>query len=235
MPWAPLVVKKGSKSRWRTASGMPTPVSATASSAASGGALPDAPWIGRTATVTCPVSGQGVDGIEQEIDQHFAERRRIAQHRRGVDQVELYRDGAPFALRLVLPAGAGQLDRLARHRTKIDGLKVAGVDRAGVLAHAGDGGRAVPRGPLNGLDTLPLLAVAYLPQQHFGPSQDSGQQVVEVVGNPHGQLAGGSQSLRPDQQGRLTRALDGDGGGGGKPIARVSSSAPKRPARGSVA
>jgi hypothetical protein len=115
------------------------------------------------------------------------------------------------------PAGPVQLDRLPGQRPEVDGAELAGVHRSAVLAHARHRGRPVPGGALDGGQALPLLRVAHLSQQHLGSSQDGGEEVVEVVGDAHRQLAGGAQALRPDELRRLAGALERHGRGGGEP------------------
>ena len=111
-------------------------------------------------------------------------------------------------------ASAPQIDRAER----------AGVHGPAVLAHPRHRGRPVPGGPLDGRQALPLLRVAHLPQQHLGAPQDGGQQVVEVVGHAHRQLAGGPQALRAHELRRLAGALEGHGRRAANPRASVSSS-----------
>jgi hypothetical protein len=78
---------------------------------------------------------------------------------------------------------------------QVDQPELGRVDRPAVFAHARHDRRAVARRAPDRLQALALFRIPHLTEQHLSPPEDGGQEVVEVVGHAHRQLARRAQAL----------------------------------------
>ena len=199
-----LVVKNGSKIRRRSAGAIPTPVSATLSSAsrpeASGDAEPDRPPLGHR-----------LAGVDDQVQKHLLDLRGIDAGVGAADRLEVEADPAP---REVL---AHQQDYLLGQPDQVGRLAAVAAGPGQAEHPTGD-----RRGPLRRLDDLLEGAAAELgvgvSQAELGVVEDRRQRVVQLVADAAGQNAETADPLQ---------ARRADGGGPRSPSPRRPAPAPR--------
>ena len=135
VPCSALVVKKGSKQRCRTASLMPTPVSATT----------------QTTTVALDPRRErrgaalrhGVQRVEEQVQESLPELGRVTGHGRHRSEIEPHRVRHAPRLGLVDPLRPGRLDDRADDLADVHVLPGAGPAHSRELLDASHGLRAV--------------------------------------------------------------------------------------------
>src|SRR5581483_6915468 len=134
-------------------------------------------------------------GVGDQVQEDLAEFVGYAGDRRHRVGVDVHRVVDSAVLGVALPAGSGQLDRIPHQGGDVEVLGGAHRWWLGELLDAADRPGAGERGPADRFQPLLQRRVGGEPQEDLGPSEDGGEQIVEVVGEPGGQVAQGAASL----------------------------------------
>ncbi len=100
-----------------------------------------------------------------------------------------------------MPARAREFEHLLREVVEIHGHRAQdGLDAAEAL-DASHHLSAVLRGALDDLEVPLRVRLGHLGEQRLEPAEDDGEEVVEVMGHPRGELADRRERLAPHELG----------------------------------
>ena len=160
----------------------------------------------RTPRVSGPAARHRVDGVQQEVQEHLAQLRRVAADRRHRLERERHVDERAARLRLVLPARTSDLHDLLQQRRDLDRLRLLLALGAREPQDPAHRLRPVQGRPLDDLEALHDQRVGCPPLEELRPPEDGGEEVVEVVGDAARHLPQGSELGRLDRL--LLRGLE---------------------------
>ena len=190
VPCSALVVKKGSKQRCRTASLMPTPVSATTQTTRSPST--------RVENVAAPPCGMASSALKSRF-------RKVSRSSAGSPatggtgrELEPHRVRHAPRLGLVDPLRPRRLDHRADDLVDVHVLPGPGPAHSRELLDAPHGLRAVLGDVLDDLELAPQIGRLDLALQELGAPDDHREHVVEVVRDAAGHLAERAETLAPD-------------------------------------